>query len=119
MDTSWVFVVVVLAGLGLHLWHMEVPSLGVESELQLLAYTTATDTPDLSRICNLHHSSWQCRIPNPLSEARDRTFVLMVPSWICFCCTTTGTPAVRSLTHRATAGTPVCSFLLMNIIPLV
>ena len=30
------------AFLGLHPWHMEVPRLGVESELQLLAYTTAT-----------------------------------------------------------------------------
>ena len=28
--------------LGLHLWHMEVSRLGNESELQLLAYTTAT-----------------------------------------------------------------------------
>ena len=28
--------------LGLHLQHMEVPSLGVNSELQLPAYTTAT-----------------------------------------------------------------------------
>ena len=33
---------------------MEVPKLRVESELQLLAYTTATATPDLSHICNLH-----------------------------------------------------------------
>ena len=32
--------------LGPHLWHMEVPRLGVESELQLLAYTTATAMPD-------------------------------------------------------------------------
>ena len=30
--------------LGLHLWHMEVPRLGVESELSLLAYATATAT---------------------------------------------------------------------------
>ena len=30
--------------------------------------------------------------PNPLSEARDRTHSLMVPSWIRFCCTTTETP---------------------------
>ena len=29
---------------GPYLWHMEVPRLGVESELQLLAYTTATAT---------------------------------------------------------------------------
>ena len=28
-------------GGGPHLWHMEVPRLGVEWELQLLAYTTA------------------------------------------------------------------------------
>ena len=42
--------------LGPHLWHMEVPRLGVKSELQLLAYTTATATPDLSCTCNLHHN---------------------------------------------------------------
>ena len=35
---------------------MEVPRLGVELELQLLAYTTAIATPDLSTICDLHHS---------------------------------------------------------------
>ena len=28
--------------LGLHLWHMEIPRLGVKLELQPLAYTTAT-----------------------------------------------------------------------------
>ena len=54
-----------------HLWHVEVPRLGVEWELQLLAYTTATATLDLSRICNLYHSSQQCQILNPLIEARD------------------------------------------------
>ena len=32
------------------LWHVEVPRLGVESELQLPAYTTATAVPDLSCI---------------------------------------------------------------------
>ena len=32
--------------LGPHLWHMEVPRLGVESELQLPAYTTATAMQD-------------------------------------------------------------------------
>ena len=36
--------------LGLYLQHMEVPRLGVELELQLLAYTTATATQDLSHI---------------------------------------------------------------------
>jgi len=50
---------------------MEVPSLGVESELQLLAYTTAPAMPDPSQICNLPHSSQQHQILNPLREARD------------------------------------------------
>ena len=49
----------------------EVPQLGVESEMQLLAYATATLMWDLSHICNLRYSSWQCRILIPLSEARD------------------------------------------------
>ena len=57
--------------LGLHPWHMEVPRLGVESELLLPAHATATATLDLSHVCNLHRSSWQCRILKPLSEARD------------------------------------------------
>ena len=52
---------------------MEVPRLGVESQLLPLAYTTATATQDLSHIFDLHHSSQQCRILNPLSEARDGT----------------------------------------------
>ena len=60
--------------LGLHpMEHTKLPRLGVESELQLPAYTTATATQDLSHIYNLHHSSWQCRIFNPPSEARDQT----------------------------------------------
>ena len=50
---------------------MEVPRLGVELELQPLAYPRATATRDPSRICNLHHSLWQCQILNPLNEARD------------------------------------------------
>ena len=56
--------------LGPHLWHMEVPRLGVQSKLQLLAYTTATETLDWSHVCNLYHSSQQCQILNPLSQAR-------------------------------------------------
>ena len=35
---------------------MEVPGLGVESELQVLAYTTAIAMPDPSHICDLSHS---------------------------------------------------------------
>ena len=43
-------------------------------------------------VCDVHHSSRQHRILNPLREARDRTHNLMVPCRICFRCTTTGTP---------------------------
>ena len=68
--------------LGPHPWHMEVPRLGVELELQLLAYTTATALWDLSCICDPHHSSWQCRILSLLSEARDWTCILMDPTWV-------------------------------------
>ena len=63
--------------LGLHLWYMEVPRLGVQLELQLLAYCTATAMPDLSCIYKLHYRSWQGQILNPLNEARDQTCVLM------------------------------------------
>ena len=62
---------------GLHLRHVEVPRLGVELELQLLAYATASTTLDPSHIFNLHHSSWQHQILNQLSRARDRTCILM------------------------------------------
>ena len=77
---------------GPHLRHMECPRLGVQLGLQLPAYARTTVTPDPSHVCNLHHSSQQCRILNPMSEARDPTCNLMVPSQICFCCAITGTP---------------------------
>ena len=56
------------------------------SELQLPACDTATATSDLSLVCDLHHSSQQHHILNPLSEARDWAHNLMVPSWIHFPC---------------------------------
>ena len=37
-----------------------------------LPYATATAVPDLSCIWDLHHSSQQCQILNPLSEAREQ-----------------------------------------------
>ena len=77
--------------LGPQLQHMEAPRLEVEMELQLPAYTTATATQAPSGDCDLHHSSWQCGILNPLSEARDRTCVLMYTSQISFHWATMGT----------------------------
>ena len=70
---------------------MKVPRPGVESKLQLPAYTRATATQDSSRVCDLHCSSQQCQILNPLLEARDRTYILMVTSWIRYHWTMTGT----------------------------
>ena len=32
---------------------------------------------DLSCVCDLHHGPWQCWILDPLSEARDPTFIFM------------------------------------------
>ena len=64
------------------LWHMEVPGLVVESELQLPAYTIVTQ--DLSHICSLHHSSQQWQILNPLIKARDWTHILMDTGWVRF-----------------------------------
>ena len=78
--------------LGLHPWHMEVPRLWVKSELQLLGYTTAIARQDLSLVCELHHSSRQCQILNPLSEAGDQTQILMDTSRIHFHWATMGTP---------------------------
>ena len=58
---------------------MEVPDLGIELELQLLAYTTATAMQDLSHICDLHCSSQQRWNFNPLNEPAS-SWVLL--SWI-------------------------------------
>ena len=56
--------------LGLYPQYMNVPKLGVKSELQLLAYTTAIAMQD----------------PQPLSKARDPTCILVgfasaAPQW--------------------------------------
>ena len=64
---------------------MEVSWLRVKSELQLLAYITATATPDLSCICDLHYSSWQCQILNLLKifyqrQNITRNFIIIINS---------------------------------------
>ena len=63
--SSYLFIFLLL---GLHPRHMAVPRPGVKLELQLAAYTTATVTWDLSCVCDLHHSSRQRQIPDPLIE---------------------------------------------------
>ena len=66
--------------LGLHMQHTEVPRVGVKLEL-LQPHQWCQDP---SRVCNLHHSSWQYWILNPLSRARDRTRILVDTSWFCY-----------------------------------
>ena len=53
-----------------HLPHMEIPRLGIQLEMQPMAYTTVTAMWDLSHVCDLQHTSRQCQIPDPLSQAR-------------------------------------------------
>ena len=68
--------------LGPQLQYIVVPKLRVKLELQLPAYTTATAMPELSHICNLHHSSWQHWVLNPVRKARDQTHALMDASQV-------------------------------------
>ena len=69
--------------LGPHLRHMEFPRLGVESELQLHVYTTATATPDLSPVC-LWPTLQLTAMPDPwpTKGARDQTLILIDPSLV-------------------------------------
>ena len=90
----------------LNLQHKEVPRLGVKLEPKLLAYATATAMQDPSHICDLHNSSEQCQIPDPLSKTRDQTLILMDTSWIHFCSTTMGTSDGQILYLLDTAPVP-------------
>ena len=68
---------------------MEVPRPGVELELQLLAYATATAMPDLRSVCDLHHSSgnagslihWARPGIEPASSWILVSFVTSEPQW--------------------------------------
>ena len=50
--------------------------------IRATAYATVTATRDPSHVCNLHHSSWQHGILNPLNKPRDRTDIFMDTSWV-------------------------------------
>ena len=87
--------------LGPYLQHREVPRLGIKLELLPRAYVTATAVPDPSRIRKLHHRSQQHRILNPLSEARDRSCILIDTS--------------QAHYPRATEGT-LCCFVFVFVL---
>ena len=93
----------------------------VQLELQLLAHTTAKATPALSHICNLHHSSWQCWILNPLSKARDQTRILVNTSQIHFCFVAVRTPNFHFLSgtrvYTQYISLPLLSTPTQNLLP--
>ena len=70
---------------------MDVHRLGVTSELQLSAYTTATATWDCSWFCETTTPD-----PNPLREARDQTCIFMDTSQVLFHWATMGAPWISS-----------------------
>uniref|UniRef100_A0A8D1MFT3 dynamin GTPase n=1 Tax=Sus scrofa TaxID=9823 RepID=A0A8D1MFT3_PIG len=68
---------------GPDLWHMEVPSLGSNRSCRPMPDPLQHQIR-AACVCDLHHSSRQRQILNPLSKARDQTRNLMVPSRIRF-----------------------------------
>ena len=99
--------------LGPHTRHMEVLRLGGKSDLQLPAYATATAMQDLSRDFDLYHSLQQCWILNPLSEAKDRTHILIDTGQICFPWATMRTP-ISSILKCSFSPTFTCHFSNMQ-----
>ena len=71
----------------MHVWQAR-GSIGASVQ----GYPTARAMQDPSCLCDLHHRSWQWRILNPLSEARDWT--RMVTSLVCYHWVTMGTPSL-------------------------
>ena len=87
---------------------------------------TAIETPQQHEIGALSmsvtyttHSSWQCRILNPVSKARDRTHSLMVPSQIRLHCAMRGTPfctfSLEKCLFKSTVHSLIQSFVLVVV----
>ena len=57
------------------------PTAYVSSQARAQIGANITAVPDPSRVYDLHHSSWQCQIFNPLSKANFQIHVLMDTSW--------------------------------------
>ena len=63
-------------------------------QLELQLQATATATPDPSYLWDLHHSSPECWIYDPLSKAMDWTCILMDTSWMHCHWATMGMPLI-------------------------
>ena len=80
-----VIIIIIFCLFGAAPQHMDVPRLGVNSELQLPDYVRATATQDLATSVTYTTAHCQRWILYPLSEARDGTRILMDTSQIRFC----------------------------------
>ena len=76
------FIFIFIFFLGPYLGHMEVPRLGVESELQLQVYATATALPALRPFCDLHCSLQQCWVLTRLIKDRNGTTSSQTICWV-------------------------------------
>ena len=74
------FYFLIFAFLRPHPRHMDIPRLGVQSELQLSACTTAMGSEPCLRPTPQLTATQD---PRPLSEARDQALILMEPSRVC------------------------------------
>ena len=90
---------------------MEVPRLGVESELQPAAYVTASAMSDLSPSAT-YLQVRQCRILNPPSEARDGTHILMDTSWALNPLSHNGNSKLKCLGMKCTDSATYLVFIL-------
>ena len=72
----------------------------IGAELQLLSCATAIATQDPSCVCDINHCSWQHRILNLLSKAKDWTCILM--------------DTIRVHYHWATIGPPKQNLYILN-----
>ena len=86
------------------MWHMEVPSLGVQSELQLLTYATATATQDPSHAAtSVTYATAHCNVGSLTHWVRSgiNFYILMDSSQVGY--------------HWAMKGTPAITFLMLHI----
>ena len=100
---SYFLFVCLFCCLGPHLWHREVPRLGVESKLQLPAYTT----PQQCQIRTKPHLGPTPQLTatpdsQPTEQGQGSNRVLMDTSWVCYRWAATGTPMTVFLTNTHT-----------------
>ena len=115
----FIYLFIYLIFLGPHPWHMSSQARGqIGAVASGLARATAM--PDLSCICELHHSSQQHQILNPLSRARDRTHILMDASQVHYHWATMGTAhllkSLSQLLYCSVLGFLVDLFLLITVL---